>query len=307
MNYTPVIHFVLGAYIDIGPLKYLSFVVLLLMYCAIILFNIVLIVVICLNRNLHEPMFIFLCSLLFNELYGSAAIFPLLLVQIFQDVHVVSYTLCLLQIFILYSYGGIEFATLAVMSYDRYLAICHPLQYASRMTPNKIAGLTALTWCYPIMMNLFITYALTAPLTLCGNVIHKVYCDNYWVVRLSCFDTRLNNVFGLTHMFSVILSLILLIIYTYIRILRVCFNGSRQTRQKALSTCTPHLLSIINFSFGAFFEIVQSRFNMQAVPNPVRVFLSLYWLTVQPLANPLVYGLKMTKIRLVLRALLFGK
>ncbi|XP_033833174.1 olfactory receptor 49-like [Periophthalmus magnuspinnatus] len=307
MNSTPVTHFVLGAYIDIGSLKYLCFLVLLLMYSAILLCNIVLIVLICLNRNLHEPMFIFLCSLFFNELYGSAAIFPVLLIQVLQDVHVVSTLVCLLQIFVLYSYGGIEFAMLAVMSYDRYLAICHPLQYGSRMTPNKIAFLTALSWCYPLMMNLFITYGLTAPLTLCGNIIHKVYCDNYWVVRLSCFDTRLNNVFGLTHMFSVILGLVLLIIYTYIRILRVCFNGSRQTRQKALSTCTPHLLSLINFSFGAFFEIVQSRFNMGSLSNPLRIFLSLYWLSVQPLANPLLYGLRMTKVRLILRMLLFGK
>ncbi|XP_072315103.1 olfactory receptor 4B13-like [Eucyclogobius newberryi] len=307
LNSTPVTHFVLGAYLDIGSLKYLIFLVLLLMYSAILLCNLVLIVVISLSRSLHEPMYIFLCSLFFSELYGSAAIFPQLLYQILQDVHVVSTTMCLLQIFGLYSYGGIEFATLAVVSYDRYLAICHPLQYSSRMTPTKVTVLTALTWCYPVAFNLAFTYALTAPLTLCGNVIDKVYCDNYWVARLSCYDTTLNNTLGLAHMFSVILGLLLLILYTSIRILRVCFKGSKQTRQKALSTCTPHLISLVNFSFGVFFEIVQSRFNRSTVSSPVRVFLSLYWLSVLPLANPLVYGLKMTKIRLILTSLLFGK
>uniref|UniRef100_A0A8C6SSK5 G-protein coupled receptors family 1 profile domain-containing protein n=1 Tax=Neogobius melanostomus TaxID=47308 RepID=A0A8C6SSK5_9GOBI len=306
-NSSLVSHFVLGAYIDIGPFKYAAFLILLLMYGGILLSNLLLIVIICLNRTLHEPMYLFLCSLFFNELYGSTAIFPMLLFQILQDNHEVSSVMCLLQIFALYSYGGIEFATIALISYDRYLAICCPLRYNSIMTPNKIAGLIALTWCYFILLNIVITYGLIAPLTLCGNILRKVYCDNFYVVRLSCFDTRLNNIFGLTHVFAVILGLILLIIYTYIRILHVCLNGSKQTRQKALSTCTPHLLSLMNFSFGAFYEIMHSRFDTLALPNPLRVFLSLYWLIVQPLINPLVYGLKMNKIRLILRMLLCGK
>lgn len=292
---------------DIGLLKYLLFFILTLTYAMIIVFNLLLILVICLNRTLREPMYIFLCSLFLNELYGSTSVFPLLLLQILRDVHVVSAAVCFLQILALHSYGGIEFSTLTVMSYDRYLAICHPLQYHARMTSTKIAVLTALTWGYSILMHLFIIYGLTAPIKLCGNIIHKVYCDNYSVVKLSCFDTRLNNVFGLTHMFTVIFSQILLIVYTYVRILRVCFSGSKETRRKATSTCTPHLLSLVNFSFGAFFEIVQSRFDMSSLPNVLRVVLSLYWLTVQPLANPLVYGLNMTKIRSIYKTLLFGK
>ncbi|XP_042337953.1 olfactory receptor 52E4-like, partial [Plectropomus leopardus] len=212
-----------------------------------------------------------------------------------------------LQIFCLYSYGGVEFLTLAIMSYDRYLAICCPLQYNTRMTTNRIAALTALIWIYPFLVNTFITFGLTFPLRLCGNVINKVYCDNYYVVKLACADTTLNNSFGLAHMFTVIFGLILLIIYTYIRILRVCFSGSQQTRQKAVSTCTPHLASLLNFSSGCFFEIVQSRFNLYNLPNMLRIFLSLYWLTCQPLINPLLYGLKMTKVRVLLRNLFFGE
>ncbi|XP_010742591.1 olfactory receptor 4E2 [Larimichthys crocea] len=308
INSTQVSYFSLGAYFDTGVFKYLYFLFTLIFFLSIISANVFLIVVICMNRSLHEPMYIFLCSLFMNELYGSTGLFPFLLIQILSDVHTVSVPLCLLQIFCLYSYGGIEFLSLAVMSYDRYLAICHPLQYNTLMTWNKIAMLTALIWCYPFVMNIFITYCLTARLQLCGNVINKVYCDNFYVVRLACSDTTLNNVFGLTHMFTVVFGLIILIIYTYIRILKVCYSGSKQTRQKAVNTCTPHLTSLLNFSVGCFFEVVHSRSNtaQMYLPNMLRIFLSLYWLTCQPLVSPLVYGLKMSKIRIVCKSLFFG-
>ncbi|XP_034459570.1 olfactory receptor 140-like [Hippoglossus hippoglossus] len=307
LNLTEVSYFTLGAHVDTGHFKYLYFLILLIFYVSILCANVLLIVVICMNRSLHEPMYVFLCSLFVNELYGSTGLFPLLLLQILSDVHTVSASVCLLQVFCLYSYGGVEFFTLAVMSYDRYLAICCPLQYNTRMTSNKIARLVALSWIYPLLNNTFIIFCLTAPLHLCGNIINKVYCDNYYIVKLSCSDTSVNNIFGLTHMFTVIFGLIILILYTYVRILKVCFSGSKQTRQKAISTCTPHLASLLNFSFGAFCEIVQSRFDLNSLPKVLRVVLSLYWLACQPLVNPLLYGLQMSKIRIIYKNLLFGR
>uniref|UniRef100_UPI0037E8194B olfactory receptor 8U3-like n=1 Tax=Semicossyphus pulcher TaxID=241346 RepID=UPI0037E8194B len=307
INSTQVSYFTLGAYVDTGVLKYLYFLIILTLYVSIICANSFLIVVICMHRSLHEPMYLFLCSLFVNELYGSTGLFPLLLVQILSDVHTVPAPLCFLQIFCLYSYGGVEFLTLAIMSYDRYLAICFPLQYNTLMTLNKIAMLTAIIWFYPLLINLIFVSCLTFPLQLCGNIINKVYCDNYYVVKLACSDTTVNNAIGLAHMFTVIFGLIILIIYTYFRILQVCFSGSKQTRQKAVSTCTPHLASLLNFSSGCFFEIVQSRFNLHSLPNILRIFLSLYWLIFQPLVNPLLYGLKLSKIRIVCKSLFFRK
>ncbi|XP_008285458.1 olfactory receptor 490-like [Stegastes partitus] len=306
-NFTQVSYFTLGAYFDTGVLKYLYFVIVLVLFVCIISANVFLIVVICMNRSLHEPMYMFLVSLFANELYGSMGLFPLLLVQILADVHTVSYTFCFLQVFCLYSYGGIEILTLAIMSYDRYLAICYPLQYNTRMTFNKIAALTALIWLYPLFINIVLIYGMTGSLLLCRNIINKVYCDNHYIVRLACSDTTINNAIGLAHMFTVIFGLILLILYSYVRILKVCFSGCKQTRQKAVSTCTPHLASLFNFSCGCFFEIVQARFNPTHLQNLVRIFLSLYWLTCQPLVSPLVYGLNLSKIRIMCKTLLFGR
>ncbi|AWO99507.1 putative olfactory receptor 10J4-like [Scophthalmus maximus] len=257
LNSSAVSHFTLSAYMDTGPWRYFFFLIVLCLYVLIVLSNVLLVVVICVNRSLHEPMYLFLCSLFVNELYGSTGLFPFLLLHILSDSHTVAAPLCFLQIFCLFSYGGAEYLNLAVMSYDRYLAICHPLQYNTHMTVNKTAALIGVTWLWPLLLCLVMT-SLSESLHLCENVIHKVYCDNYSVVKLSCSNTSVNNVYGLFITSVSILSPLTLILFSYVKILRVCFSGSSQTRQKAVATCSPHLVSLLNFSFGAFFEILQS-------------------------------------------------
>uniref|UniRef100_A0A8C9XBJ3 Olfactory receptor 11A1-like n=1 Tax=Sander lucioperca TaxID=283035 RepID=A0A8C9XBJ3_SANLU len=290
-----VSYFTFGAYFDIGLFKYLFFLIIMCFYVVIVCGNVLLIVVICMNRSLHEPMYLFLCSLFVNELYGSTGLFPFLLVQILSDIHTIYAPFCFLQIFCVYTYANIQFINLSIMSYDRYLAICYPLQYNTSMTSTKVAVLIALSWLYPFVGDA-VLISLSAPLQLCGNIINKVYCDNYSVVKLACSDTRVNNIYGLIYLCFIVFGPLILILYTYIKILKVCFSGSKQTRQKAVSTCTPHLASLINFFFGSFFEIVQSRFDMSSVPMMLRIFLSLYFLTCQPIFNPLMYGLQMSKI-----------
>ncbi|XP_074534779.1 olfactory receptor 2A14-like [Halichoeres trimaculatus] len=304
INSTQVLYFTLGAYVDYGVLKYLFFLILMFAYVLILCANVLLMFVICVNRSLHEPMYFFLCSLFVNELYGSTGLFPFLLVQVLSDSHTVSVPFCFLQVFSVFSYAIVELYNLAIMSYDRYLAICHPLQYNTRMTPHRIAVLIAFAWLYASLLGA-IPLFLSATLQLCGDMINKVYCDNYSIVKLACGDTSLNNIYGLIGTFYTISCPLILILYTYMRILRVCFSGSKQTRQKAVSTCTPHLASLLNFCFGSFFEILQSRFNMNRVPTIVRIFLSLYFLTCQPLFSPFVYGLNITNIRNICKNLLF--
>ncbi|XP_068563410.1 olfactory receptor 11A1-like [Cebidichthys violaceus] len=254
MNSTQVLYFTLSAYFDTGVLKYLYFIIVMSLYVLIVCSNLLLIVVICMNRSLHEPMYLFLCSLFVNELVGSTGLFPFLLVQILSDIHTVSAPFCFLQIFFVYSYVCVEFLNLAIMSYDRYLAICYPLQYNTRMTFNKVAMLIGVTWLFPFFAILVLV-SLSAPLQLCGNIIDKVYCGNYSIVKLACSDTRVNNIYGLLYTVISIIVPLILIFYTYIKILKVCFSGCKQTRQKAVSTCTPHLASLLNFSFGSFFQI----------------------------------------------------
>ncbi|KAK7929568.1 hypothetical protein WMY93_005963 [Mugilogobius chulae] len=203
-NWTQVTHFSLGAYSDLGHLRGLYFLLTLLAYILIVGSNLLLIAQIVLNRTLHQPMYILLCSLFVNELYGSSALFPFLLFQILQDQHIVSYALCYLQIFCIYLYSCVEIFTLAAMSYDRYLAICWPLQYHRLMSHKQVALLLVFTWLIPTAAIAVVVW-LSAVLPLCGNFIDKVYCGNYAIVKLSCFPTRISNIYGL---FYLVLSMI---------------------------------------------------------------------------------------------------
>ena len=251
-------------------------------------------------------MYVFLCSLLVNELYGSAGLFPFLLLQITSDTHTISRSMCFLQIYCLNTYASVEFCNLAVMSYDRYLAICCPLHYKARLTSNKVALLIALVWLYSFIKFL-ITLSLNLRLKLCGNVIDRLFCFNYDVVLLACSDTTVNNIWGIVATFLTIFVPLFPILFSYTKILRVCVVGSKETRQKAVSTCTPHIASLINFSFGCCFEVFQSRFNMNGSPRILRIVLSLYFLAIQPIFNPIIYGLRLSKIRQMCRNQFFCK
>uniref|UniRef100_A0A3B4AXT9 Olfactory receptor n=1 Tax=Periophthalmus magnuspinnatus TaxID=409849 RepID=A0A3B4AXT9_9GOBI len=289
-------YFTLGAYFDPGPLRWLYFVIILSVYVLIVLSNLLLIVVICLNKTLHEPMYLFLCSLFINEINGSTVFLVFIAYQILQDVHTISYNLCFLQIFFLYSYGGVTFTNLAVMSYDRYVAICFPLHYNTHMTQRKVTCLIVVAWL-SVFVAVAITIVLTASLKLCGNIMDSVYCENYLIVKLACSDATANNIYEAVAVTIVLTIPLIIIFFTYIQIFRVCFNGTKQTRQKAVSTCTPHLFSVVNFAFGSWFQIFQSRFDLSHLPEILRIILSLYHLTCQPLFNTLMYGLNLTKIR----------
>uniref|UniRef100_A0A671TG81 Olfactory receptor n=1 Tax=Sparus aurata TaxID=8175 RepID=A0A671TG81_SPAAU len=285
-----VSNFILGGYLQVGNLRYLYFMLTAFLYIVMVVLNTSLIVVICMNRSLHEPMYMFLCSLFVNELYGSSGLFPFLLTQILSDIHTVSASLCYLQVYCLYTYGNVEFVNLVVMSYDRYLAICCPLQYNTRMTCNKAVMLIGVIWSYSCGIFL-IKLSLTIRLPLCRNIINGLYCLNYPVVKLACSDTKVNNIYGIVTTALFFLFTLVPILFSYLKILHICFSGSKQTRQKAVSTCTPHLVSLMNFA------VVQSRLDMTSVPGVLQIILSLYFMILQPLLNPVMYGMEMSKIR----------
>uniref|UniRef100_A0AAX7VKF0 Olfactory receptor n=1 Tax=Astatotilapia calliptera TaxID=8154 RepID=A0AAX7VKF0_ASTCA len=275
----------------VHTLKYFCFTVVMSLYLLILCANVLLIVVICVNRSLHEPMYMFLCSLFVNELYGSTGLFPSLLVQILSDVHTVSAPLCFLQIFCLYSYVCVEFCILAVMSYDRYLAICCPLQYHTRMT--TVSVLIAVSWIYALLL-VAVTVSLSSPLQLCGNIINKVYCDNY-VVKLSCSDSTLNNIYAFMLIFSH-LSQTALIMVSYVHLIRAAIR-SQADRRKFMQTCLPHLITLLVFTTSLMFDTMYSRYSGGSTMKALQNALAAQFLVVPPLINPIIYGLNLQQIR----------
>ncbi|XP_066556118.1 olfactory receptor 1496-like [Amia ocellicauda] len=299
-NSSHITSFRLIVFDEIGQIRYFYFSVILILYLANIFANSFLIGVIFTDRNLHEPMCYFVCNLAVNELYGSIGLFPSLLLNILSDNHEISRVNCIVQTFCLHTYGSIEFSSLAVMAYDRYESICHPLHYHSIMTPTKVYVFIVLIWLYSFS-KFSIVLSLSVRLTLCGNIIEKVYCDNYSLVKLACSDTTINNYYGIFAVFLSIVLPVILILYSYIKMLRICLKASKGSQLKALNTCIPHLVSLVNFSISSIFEIVQSRFNMKHVPTAVRIIISVYFLIIPPLINPIIYGVRITKIRMAFK------
>ncbi|XP_044073656.1 olfactory receptor 4K1-like [Siniperca chuatsi] len=297
-NSTQIVSFVFSMYGNMGHLKYLYFILAMLFYISVIFANTVLIVIIYVDRNLHEPMYLFLCSLFVNEIYGSTSLLPCLMAQILSETHEISAFYCFLQIFNIHTYVGIEFGTLTIMAYDRYVSICKPLHYNAIITKRKVQIVIVVIWTvYFIEVGVLLSF--TIRLKRCGTVINKVWCENYLVVQLSCSPDRTMSylpdlVFGLICSVAAPLSFIS---FTYVKIFAVCLKASKETKKRALETCTPHFVSLISLVFSCFYNLVSQRFDMTLVPLELHVILSMYAAIIQPLLNPVTYGLKLSKIR----------
>ncbi|XP_018588034.2 olfactory receptor 1030-like [Scleropages formosus] len=274
--------------------RYFFFCITVLCYLLILSVNLTLIFRIVLRKSLHEPMYIFLCSLCLNGLYGTAGFYPKFLYDLLHEPQVISYAGCLIQVLVIYSSVLCDISILTVMAYDRFVAICRPLQYHAVMTKTTVTKLTLFSWIAPVL-SMTVLVIFSAGLTLCGSEIEKLYCENWAIVRLSCSSTTIYNIFAylviltyLVHMFC--------ILFSYLKLIKSSMK-SIEDRRKVIQTCTPHLLSLINVTVALLFDTMYSRYGSRDFPQGLRHFLALEFLVVPPLLNPLIYGLKLSKVR----------
>uniref|UniRef100_A0A4W6FX63 Olfactory receptor n=2 Tax=Lates calcarifer TaxID=8187 RepID=A0A4W6FX63_LATCA len=299
MDNTTALTFTMTAYAVMENYKHCMFVVFLLLYLVTIILNVLLITVIHQNRELQQPMNVFTCVLSINEMYGSTALLPTIMAVLLAKTHEITVKWCMAQIYFLHTYASAEFCILAVMGYDRYVAICYPLHYHSIMSNSKVGKLIALAVFYPlIVFGSF--YSLTLQLSFCGKVIPKLYCVNMELVKNSCSAASYISIVGLALLVFFFVPQVLMIVFSYVQISRVCMRLSRESQHNALKTCIPHLLSLTNYTIASLFEIIQTRFNMSHVAVEARIFLSLYFAILPPIANPVLYGLGTQKVRVQL-------
>ncbi|XP_019941038.2 olfactory receptor 52D1-like [Paralichthys olivaceus] len=297
-NFSEVTSFLLSDYYGMKDLKLLYFCIFLILYITIIVENVALIRLVYREKHLHEPMYLLLCNLAVNGLYGGTALLPAVLSIMLSHSYEISLSLCQTQIYAVHSFVIIEFTILAVMSYDRYVAICYPLPYHAIMS-QRLVKLIIFMWLYPLLAFL-IVFIFTLQLRFCKRTIEKLYCVNYPLVKLACTDTSVINIIGLLSVGVCALPQLIMIFYSYVHILRICALSFSKSGFKALKTCMPHLLAIANFTIGCFFEIAQSRFNTSNLLYGIKLFLSLYFLIFPPILNPAIYGLGIKGIRVQL-------
>ncbi|XP_062407940.1 olfactory receptor 52E4-like [Sardina pilchardus] len=291
--------FTFTVYGAIGPAKDMYFAIIFVTYLVSVVINIALMALICLDTSLHKPMFIFLCSVILNGLIGSTAVWPKVMSHLATDIHSVSFEICFIQTFFSCAYGGCNFFMLTVMAYDRYVSIFQPLLYHTIMTPQKVKVLVVVGNLLPAVA-VFTQLCLTSRIPLCRYSIPKIFCDNLAVLNLGCVRNNyslMTNVFGVC-MFGLFLVVpILLVLWSYLKIIILTSKLSADARRKTFATCTPHIIIFLNFTLSSLFSLIYNRVDAANLPKEGHIFVSALYIIVPPLLHPIVYGMKNKEIR----------
>ncbi|XP_026879170.2 olfactory receptor 51E1-like [Electrophorus electricus] len=289
-----VTYFTLEGHIELEKYRYVYFIITLIVYLLIIFCNFVVIYVICTNKCLHEPMYIFIAALLCNALLGTTVLYPKLLIDFLSETQVVSYEACTFQSFSIYTYMSSEFTLLSAMAYDRYVSICKPFQYATLVKISTVRKILFCCWFLPTCEN-GIALILTYQIKICKFKLNRIYCNNNVAMKLSCGDISVRSTYGVFLIIFAIFAPFIFIVFSYVNILAVCFKNSQNFRSKALRTCLPHLLVFSSFTVTTCFEVISSRLDSN-IPHVIAMLLSVENMVIPPLVNPIVYGLNVKEI-----------
>lgn len=289
---------IFSIYKDMGSERTAFFAIVFILYMISVIMNISLMLLLYLDTSLHKPMFLFLFSLVFNGLIGSTAIWPHVMFLLLSEVNSTSYVGCLVQFFLLGSYGGCNYTVLTVMAYDRLVSLFQPLQYHSIMTPQKVKQLLIVANCIPAAL-VFGQVILTSQITFCKYKLDRLFCDNLSLSSLSCgasFQGHVSNIYGICGNIIFVVIPVFLVFLSYMKILRLCLKTSRLARKKAFETCSPHIIVFINFSSASLFSVIYNRTNSH-LPGEAHIFVSMVYILLPPLLHPIIYGIKTQEIR----------
>ncbi|XP_065136192.1 olfactory receptor 52L1-like [Paramisgurnus dabryanus] len=274
--------------------RYAIFFVGISVYFLSVICNVTLLFLIVMHKGLHKPMYFILFSLPLNDLVGITSMFPKVLSDILTETNYTYYPLCVFQAFLLHMYGGNVLFILAAMAFDRYVAICMPLRYNAIMTPKVVMGIIALVWGLDLSF-IVVLFSLQGMHSRCRSHIVNVFCNNPSLLRLTCSDTTVNNIFGLFVTTAMQIITISIQGFSYVRILLTCLATSRsEAKRKAINTCLAQLAIFIIYETVGTFTILSYRFSVN--PDLQKIMGMLVYL-VSPLVNPIVYGLNSHEVR----------
>nr|XP_061809867.1 olfactory receptor 4B13-like [Nerophis lumbriciformis] len=295
----------LGGYVEVEKYGYVYFLFLLPLFVVILCSNAIIIFLVWIHRNLHEPMYIFIAALSLNSILLTTPIYPKILVDVLSNEQSISYSGCLTLTFFFYSIISSDFLLLLAMAYDRYVSICRPLQYSSLMGTTTVIIFLAFAWLMPAF-QLSVTMVLQSKQKICRTTLEGFYC-NVKMLRIHCTAPIYMILWSLFNLSSLTFMPMLLIFVTYIKIFIAIHNSHGEVRKKALDTCLPHVtVLIINFSLLSIDTTI--AFLGAVLPKRVSLIINLQVLVYNPLCNPIMYGLKMKEIRKhIKRMLLFWK
>ncbi|KAM9319758.1 olfactory receptor 52H1-like [Gastrophryne carolinensis] len=259
--------------------------------CCVIIF------VVWTESSLHEPMFIFICALVFNGLFGSSTFLPKLITDLLSGSFSISFSSCLVQSFFLHSFAAIEVFTFTLMAHDRYLAVGDPLRYSTLMTNAKALRYIMLNWPTAFIVVL-VPVIMTSYLPMCGTNLNNVFCENMSLIKLACGDASVNNIFGAVEAFLIDGGCLVVIIYCYIRTFIICLRISKEACQKAIRTLITHLTAFSLFMIASFFILLRYRLSSRSISLTTHVLITVVGLLTPITVNPIIYGMRTEALKI---------
>ncbi|XP_030043143.1 olfactory receptor 1509-like [Microcaecilia unicolor] len=302
-NKTRVTQFILLGLSSNPDLQIIFFVLFLMIYLLTVAGNLLIMVTIYVDSQLHSPMYFFLSHLSFLDLSFSTVTVPKFLVNFLTQNKIISFNDCIAQMFFIHFIGGAECFHLTLMAYDRYVAICHPLRYTTIMNREACLLLVVSTWVGGLI-HAFGQAFPTIQLPFCGpNEINHFFCDAHPLSVLACSSTFFSETADMINTGSLALGCfsIVFISYTYI-ISTVLKIRSSEGRQKAFSTCASHL-TVVTLFFGPGVFIYMRPSVTFAGDKLVSVFYTI----VTPWLNPFIYTLRNEKVKIAMKKLAVRK
>ncbi|XP_004648353.1 olfactory receptor 6F1-like [Octodon degus] len=304
-NHTTVTEFIFLGFLGSLSLRLTLFVIFLSVYLLSLMGNTLIIFLVLMDSTLQTPMYVFLGNLSFLEVWYTTVTVPKLLATCLSKVVTISVPSCITQLYFFFSLGATECILLAVMAYDRYVAICSPLQYSLLMNSQICLKFTAGTWTGGFFAPLVPTI-LISHLNFCGpHKINHFFCDLDPIFRLSCSDTFFVEALSYTFSSAVILSSFLLTISSYGNIVATVIRlSSRETQKKTFSTCASHLTVVTIYYGTIIFAYVHPLAKYTLTIGKV---VSVFYCVVTPLVNPLIYTLRNREVKKAFRKCLVQK
>ncbi|MEE6508795.1 hypothetical protein FKM82_022960 [Ascaphus truei] len=293
-NNTVLSEFILQGLSEIPKIQHLLFPLFLIIYLMTLTWNLLIMFLIFTDSRLHTPMYFFLGNLACLDIFSSSVTLPRLLFDFFRDRKTISIVACITQLFFFITFISTEVFLLAVMSYDRYVAICHPLHYIHIMRWTICAQLTLFVWIIGILYSLMYTLS-TLRLSFCGpNIIQNFFCDLRQLLQLSCNDTFINILLIFLIGGVLGLSAFLITFLPYITIFNTVLRiQTNKGRLKVFSTCTSHLMVVFIFYGTSVFNYFHPTTGYFATGRQASVVYAI----LTPFLNPLIYSLRNIEIK----------
>nr|XP_033779223.1 olfactory receptor 5V1-like [Geotrypetes seraphini] len=299
VNHTSVTELLILGFPEFPELQLPLFTLFSFLYIMAVLGNLLVICIICADRQLHTPMYFFLANLSALDICSLTSIVPKMLAILLSKNYNISFLGCILQMYCYTMCVTTEFALLTAMAYDRYIAICNPLRYLNIMNKRVCGVLAATSWIAGLVETFPHSFVVSRFPFCDSNVINHFFCEIAALVKLSCSDTSIiqtmNYVLGLFVVFIPFLLILTSYMFIISSILKI---RSSKGKSKAFSTCSSHL-TVILLAYGTIIGVYMNPGSVDSAEQN-KLPIAMYIVTL-PLLNPVIYSLRSKELKVALK------